>query len=140
MDRYQIAETENGPWLEMVVTNNPSHALQHARGAFPEWEFIWVAKMRPIKGEDLLPSPEVMFGDMMEQVAQTLGNQVVDQLTDDLLPAYIGKRLVSELTGCLLDAETDVMVPDIKKRYGRDQFVTMADFVRGKPRLEDLLL
>lgn len=140
MDRYQVAASPNGPWLELEITNNPAFALQKARASLG-WTVVWVAKMRPLRGEDLMPDPEMMFAEMMERMAEKHGSQVVDQLTDEIGSTFydIHGKLSHELTGCLLDAESEVMVPAIKKPYGKDQNVRPTDFLPPKPKLEDML-
>ena len=138
MDRYMVSDSPNGPWLEFAVTNMPHHALQTARGKM-DWPVVWVAKMRPITGSDLLPPAEVIQGDIMEKLATTQGTQVVTQLEDEINLSQLYDDLCNAATGHLLDIETDIMVPDIKKPYGSDQNVRHADFLPPKPRLEDLL-
>lgn len=140
MDRYQVSEGPNGPWLELEITNVPQAALTKARASFG-WKVVWVAKMRPLKGEDLMPDPEMFFAEMMERMADKHGGQVVDQLTDEIGSTIydIHHTLSHQLTGCLLDAESEVMVPAIKKPYGRDQSVRATDFLPPKPKLGDLL-
>ena len=44
MERYQVADNPDGPWLELTVCDTPQKALTRARGAF-DWKVVWVAKM-----------------------------------------------------------------------------------------------
>ena len=137
MDRYQVADSPNGPWLELEVTNNPRYALDKARACFG-WPVVWVAKMRPIRGRDLLPSQEVMFGEMAEIISDRFGSGMTDQL-QQVLNDLAYEHIEVALTGHLLDEEVDVLVPDIKKPYGRDQTIRANDFLRQKPKLKELL-
>jgi hypothetical protein len=139
MDRYQIAETSNGPWLELVVTNNPAHALQKARASFPDWNFIYVAKMRPIEGKDLLPEPEILIGELTERAITKYGSTTASQLMDEIDIYAMHSELCRAATGSLLDAETDILVPATIKRYGKNEQASAMDFMKAKPRLEDLM-
>jgi hypothetical protein len=142
MDRYQIAESPNGPWLELQVTNNPVHALAYARASFADWRVVWIARMRPIRGSDLLPTPEVMFGEMEEMISDRYGSAMAD-LLHDALNAEAYRHIETALTGHLLDEEVDVLVPAIKKSYIKDQAVRPTDFIKEdskrRPSLEELL-
>lgn len=139
MDRYQIAERPNGPWLELQVTNNPLHAAQQAWASFPDWDHIYIAKMRPIEGKDLMPEPEMLLGDIAERLITKYGSSVVSILTDEMDIYDLHRELCKAATGSLLDADVDVMVPDIVKRYSKHEQPSLADFVKPKPKLEDLL-
>lgn len=138
MDRYMVSDKASGPWLEFVVTNVPQHALQVARAKMG-WNVVWVAKMRPIHGMDVLGSPEVMWGDIMERLTVQHGSSLATQFAEDADMAELYKHVCDAVTGHLLDVESEMMVPDIKKPYGRDQEVRMADFLKPKPKLEDLM-
>ena len=150
MDRFQIAETENGPWLEFVVTNNPAQALAVGQARM-DWPVIWGAKMRPVTGEDILPPQELLFGDFEERAAILYGSAFADDL-HKVLNTLAWDRLASLLSGHLLDVEVDLMVPDIKRPYRRLQAVRPTDFIRdeegnlprlaktkSKPSLKDLM-
>lgn len=138
MDRFMISDSETGPWLELQITNNPAHALQLGRGSF-NWPVVWVAKMRPIRGEDLMPSEEVFQGEIMERIADHHGGQAADQLNDEAVFEVMWIEACDAITGHLLDVECDVWVPEIKKPYGKDQGVRVTDFLKPKPKLEEML-
>jgi hypothetical protein len=88
----------------------------------------WIAKMRPMTGADLLPSPEQMWADMQERISLIYGSGVVDQLADFLSPergnalAVLGHAL-SERSGI-----EEVMIPDMARSYTADQNVRPNDF------------
>ncbi len=144
MDRYQVSGSENGPWLELTVTSNPVQALARGRASF-DWPIVWVAKMRLIRGVDILPPQEVLFGDLEELVSVRHGSAMADALHQSLnTKAY--RRIEAVLTGHLLDEGVTVLVPDIKHRYGKDQAVRPSDFLtpaeapaKKKISLKDLL-
>lgn len=144
MDRYQVSGSENGPWFELTVTNNPVQALARGRASF-EWPVVWVAKMRLIRGGDILPSKEVLFGDLEEFVSVKHGSAMADALHQSLnAKAY--RRIEAVLTGHLVEEGVTVLVPDIKHRYGKDQAVRPHDFsvfaeppAKKKISLKDLL-
>ena len=141
MDRYQVANSPRGPWLELQVTNNPAQALAYARASF-NWTVVWVARMRPIRGSDVLPTPQVMFGEMEEMISEGFGSDMAD-LLHDVLNAKAYEHIETALTGHLLDEEVDVLVPAIKKPYGKDQAVRAIDFIeedpKHRPSLKELL-
>jgi len=136
MDRYQVSESANGPWIELVVTNNPAQALAKARASF-DWPIIWVAKMRPIMGVDLLPPSEVFWADTMERMAILYGNTTVDEL-EPLMSEQTFEYLSTALTGALLDAEVEILAPDVKRAYGADQAVKATDFLEDGPEIQKL--
>jgi len=138
MDRYMVSDSPNGPWMEFSITNMPHAALTQARAKM-SWSVVWVAKMRPIMGEDLMPSAELMRGEIMERLATQHGGQVVTQLEEDIQMETLYIDICDAATGHLLDVETEVMVPEIKKAYGRDQSVRATDFLPPKLKIEDLL-
>ena len=135
MDRYQIAEHPNGPWLELQVTNNPNHALQLARASFPDWDYVYVAKMRPVTGQDILPSEEILHGDIMEGVITKHGSQMADQLHDEIDMSRLWKDLCNATTGHLLDVESGAMVAGQIKRYGKNDSASPYHF-ENKVKLE----
>ena len=139
MDRYQVAEKETGPWMELVVTNNPRQALAKARASFG-WKTVFVALMRPIRGKDLLPSPQIFWSDVAETVATRFGSQAVDEL-ETLIHYDSYDDVEIALTGILLDAEIDIQVPDIIRWYSKVQEVRPTDFLKEekKLKLEDLV-
>lgn len=127
MDRYQVAEKETGPWLEMVVTNRPEQALAKARASF-NWDTVWVAKMRPIMGEDLLPTPEVFWADVVEEMATKYGSTVADEVSM-IANANTYEYVALALTGALLDAEVEILVPMKTWRYKKDEAVKAIHFM-----------
>lgn len=140
MDRYQVAESDKGPWLELVVTNNPRQALAKARASFG-WKTVYVALMRPMRGKDLLPTPEVFWSDVSELVALRYGSTVIDELETSMSMDTLDEVEVA-LTGMLLDCGVDILVPDIIRWYGPDKEVKATDFLRNrahKPTLEELM-
>lgn len=138
MDRYMVSDNANGPWLEFVVTNNPAQALQTARAKMG-WSIVWVAKMRPLHGIDVLGPPEMLWADIMERLTVQHGGSLATQFAEDADMAELYKHACDAVTGHLLDVESELMVPDIKKPYGADQGVRALDFVKPKPKLEDLM-
>lgn len=145
MDRYQVANSPNGPWMEMVVANSPARALDNAQAMF-DWSVVWVAKMKPIRGEDILPPQEVFFGELEERISILYGSAMADSL-HGVLTGRAYHLIEMALSGHLLDEEVDLLVPDIKHPYGRDQAVRPNDFKspgpddgpQRKPSLKELL-
>ena len=133
MDRYQVAESEHGPWMELVVTNNPRQALAKARASFG-WKTVFVALMRPIRGVDLLPSPAVFWSDVSELVAVRYGSSVIDELETSMSMDSFDDVEVA-LTGMLLDCGVEILVPDKIRWYGPDQEVRAIDFVKDEAGL-----
>ena len=139
MDRYQVAEIEHGPWMELVVTNTPRQALAKARASFG-WKTVFVALMRPIRGVDLLPSPAVFWSDVSELVAVRYGSAVIDELEtsmamdsfDDIEMALTG------MLPTLMDCGVEILVPDKIRWYGPDQEIRATDFVKegGRPKVK----
>ena len=138
MDRYMVSDNANGPWLEFTVTNLPQRALEVARSKM-DWKIVWVAKMRPIMGIDVLGSPEVVWGDIMERLTVQFGGSLASQFAEDADMAEIYKHACDAVTGYLLDVESELMVPDIKKPYGVGQNTKMTDFMKTKPDLDGLI-
>lgn len=138
MDRYMVSDSASGPWLEFVETNNPQHALTTARAKMG-WKLIWVAKMRPMDGIDVLGSPEMLWADIMERLTIQHGGSLAAQFAEDADMATLYKHACDAVTGHLLDVESELMVPAIKKPYGADQNVRATDFMNQKPKLEDLI-
>lgn len=140
MDRYQVASTPNGPWVELQVTNNPRHALEVARASF-DWSVVWVAKMKPLRGADVLPPPEAFWGEMEERISILYGAGMVEELAGVMNSE--GYRLIEvALTGHFLDMEVEALVPDMKHPYGASQSVRANDFIgeeKRKPSLKELL-
>jgi hypothetical protein len=140
MDRYQVAEKENGPWLELVMTNNPHQALAKARSCFG-WPTIWVAKMKILRGRDVLPPPEIFWADIMERASVLYGTEVADELSGKLNEVAF-RQIEMVLTGHFLDLNVDILIPDIKHPYGKDQAVKAIHFLEPtsrKPSLKDLM-
>jgi hypothetical protein len=140
MDRYQVADSPHGPWIELEVTNNPNFALQKAVASF-DWKVVWVAKMVPIRGSDILPPQEVLWGEMLERISILNGSDVAEELRE-ILDDTAFQHVEVALTGHLLDREVEVLVPSIKHAYGRLQTVRATDFTglpARKPSLKELL-
>lgn len=138
MQRYQVSNSPDGPWLELIETGNPAHALEKAR-AVMDWKVVWVARMRPLWGSDLLPSAEVLHGEVIERIMTRHGSQIADQLNTEVDWERLYVYLSDTATNHLIDVESECMVPDIKKPYGRDQAVRPNDFDQAKPKLADLM-
>jgi len=125
MDNFQISDKPAGPWLQLADYKSAQQALDSARGNF-QWPMVWVAKMRRLKAQDLLPPPEHMVGEMLERVSTLHGSN-----TADILSEHIDGIVSETYNGCQLRMDglhIGVLVPDIKRAYGRDKNVRPADF------------
>lgn len=146
MERYQVADSSNGPWLELIETDNPSAelALSKARASFPGWNPVWVAKMRDIEGKDILPSREIFWADIKERLAIEYGNQLVDEMeiVFNTMPFEALEHAISMSIGY---CGVDIQVPEIKKPYYGGQIVRRDDFTSNPeekvkvPSLKELL-
>jgi len=136
MDRYQVSDRASGPWLEFVTTDRPQVALDTARNKMG-WNIIWVAKMRPLRGNDVLPEAAVFWGETMERLSVLFGNNLASQFAESVDQMDIHHRLAETVTRLLEDNHSDVWVPGIKKAYGLDQNVKPGDF--DKVSFKDLV-
>jgi hypothetical protein len=142
MDRYQIAEKPEGPWLELAATSDPVRALAFARASF-DWKVVWVAKMRLIEGADILPEREQFWADIKERLAILYGSVLIDEL--EVMFTTMPFEIMEVALDTSLDAyDIDVLIPEIKRPYGKDQNVRPADFKEAitpkkKPSLRELM-
>jgi hypothetical protein len=125
VDRYQVATSPDGPWLELTVTDKPEQALIRAKASF-DWPVVWVAKMRPVDALDVLPPQEQFFAEARERLAVLHGSAVCDQFevlfrNNEFVP------MVDAMNDAIRRLP-EVLVPEIKQPYTRDQMVRPNDF------------
>lgn len=126
-DKYMVSNSASGPWLELIATNNPQTALDNARAKM-DWKVIWVAKMRPLKGEDIMPEPEMLWGEIMERLVTKHGSTAANSFAEDAKKDKLCKELIDAATKHMRDVESTAMVPAIKRPYGANQNVRKPDF------------
>lgn len=125
-DNYFVSDSPRGPWLDFGA-HTPQKALEVARSRM-DWVTTYVAKMRPLKGEDILPELEYFMADIRERAAIQYGSQIVDGL-ESLMK---DRKFPYHAFGSALDEHllfgSDLYVPEKMFGFTGDEMVRPGQF------------
>lgn len=132
--KWAVSGSPNGPWLGLSDAEHPQQVLDKARASF-DWPVIWVAKMRPLDGSDIVPSPQVLWGDVEEWVVEHFGSSVAEELAGEFDLTDVHTLMEDAVTDYLVQKRIPVWVPSIKQPYSQHQNVRGDHFRKVKPSL-----
>jgi hypothetical protein len=108
-----------------------------------DWPVIWLAKMRPLKGSDLLSSQQMFVGETLERVHDIFGREAAAALEESGTLVKLHAQLVEAADETFNDMRDRPLVPDVKRPYGKNARGARADdFVNeapSKPSLRSMI-
>jgi hypothetical protein len=125
MDRFEISDKPNGPWLALYEYQTPQQALEAGKASF-QWPVVYVAKMRKIDPSDVMRRSFIM--DMTEDLTLRHGNALAEDIMNRLLSST--DQIINSVWDAIEKAlEGDpIWVADMIHKYDKDQNVRPADF------------